>query len=151
MSTSTVTSSVSVNDLFGTQTNNKPKTVIPRDSIDVRFDRWAAKNPDIIELLLKFALEAKQAGRNRFGIAAIVERARWEVNFVSQGEEPFKISNDFKSRLARLLMEMDPTLEGFFELRELRSLVKGTDHADKNVSQSTNKDGTKCRDSRTMN
>lgn len=75
-------------------------------------------------MLLKFALEAKQAGLNRFGIAAIVERARWETSFTSRGDESFKISNDFRSHLARLLMQMDSTLEGFFELRELRSVTK---------------------------
>jgi hypothetical protein len=117
-----ITAAVSVGTPFGKpQLQNERKKAFHPDSIDVRFARWAAKNPDIIRLLLKFALEAKQAGFNRFGIAAIVERARWEVNFVSRGDEPFKISNDFKSRLARLLMEMEPTLEGFFELRELRS------------------------------
>jgi hypothetical protein len=105
------------------QKHNKRKKAFHRDPIDVRFARWAAKNPDIIELLLKFAIEAKQAGSNRFGIAAIVQRVRWEINLTSRGDEPFKISNDFTSRLARLLMQMDPILEGFFELRPLRSVA----------------------------
>lgn len=112
-----------------TQNQTNRKIGAYRDSIAVRFARWTEKNPDIINLLLKFALEAKRAGINRFGIAAIVERARWEANFVSKGEESFKISNDFRSLLARLLMQMDSRLEGFFELRELRSVAKASRRA----------------------
>ena len=157
MSTSTVTSAVSVNGPFDKPQYQKSlKTAIHRDPIDIRFSRWVAKNPDLINFLLKFALEAKQAGFNRFGIAAIVERARWEANFASRGDEPFKISNDFRSHLARLLMQMDSTLEGFFELRELRSVAKASSEpsesnqliepADITIPSTERKEETKCLD-----
>jgi len=36
-------------------------------------------------------------------------------------DDAYKIPNDVTSRLARKLMEREPELDGFFELRELRS------------------------------
>jgi hypothetical protein len=35
--------------------------------------------------------------------------------------DDFKLNNDFTSRYARLLMQSEPELDGFFEVRELRS------------------------------
>jgi hypothetical protein len=133
--TDTNTASISVNDRIKTpphRLNHK------REPIDTRFWRWIAKNPIIVELFLKFAREVRQAGLGRYSISALTERVRWEVNIAYSGRDEFKISNDYRSRLARLLMQMDPILEGFFELRPLRSIDKPTEVKPPNQTKSAN-------------
>ena len=71
-------------------------------TIQERFEEFHAENPRFYDLLVHFARFARKKGK-------------------TIGEEPFKFSNDFTSRYARLMMEQEEDLQGFFELRELRS------------------------------
>ena len=97
-------------DLFGN----------PKKTIQERFEAFHAKNPRVYELLVFFAKACLKKNKT-LGIGAIWERLRWEIYMETVGEEAFKLSNDFRSRYARLIMEQEPELEGFFDLRELRS------------------------------
>jgi hypothetical protein len=90
-------------------------------TLEERFRLWVFANEHVIELFLKFAREAKAAGKGHFGIGAIAERVRWEVYITRKEADPWKINNSYRSRLARLLVKRDPSLEGFFEFRKLRS------------------------------
>jgi hypothetical protein len=107
-------------------TTEEGKSAIKDQSIDVRFERWVARNPEIVRLFLNFARQAHEAGYTRYSISALTQRVRWEVSIPTRDEEVFKISNNYLSRLARLLMQMDPTLAGFFELRELRIVANAS-------------------------
>lgn len=50
------------------------------------------------------------------------ERARWEfVMGTDDQSSDFKLNNNYHSRYARLIMEQEDDLDGFFDLRELRS------------------------------
>lgn len=89
-----------------------------RPTLQERFDAWAAENADLIETFLRFAHEARAAGFARYGVKAIAERVRWEVVIVKR--EEYAVNNSFMSRLARLLIERDPSLEGMFEFRKLK-------------------------------
>jgi hypothetical protein len=89
-------------------------------TLQERFDEWARENPDVIGHFLRFAREARNAGFERYGVKAIAERVRWHVLVEKRGAE-FAINNSFMSRLARLLVERDPSLEGMFEFRKLKS------------------------------
>ena len=60
-------------------------------------------------------------GEARYGIGAITERIRWHYLTERESVEPFKISNDFRSRYARKLVEEYPEMEGMFTLRNLRT------------------------------
>lgn len=93
----------------------------PEMSIQERFEAFHAANPHIYRHLEQMALGLRQIGVKRSGIKLLVERLRWDYMIQTQGAEPFKISNDFTSRYARLLMERNPALEGFFVTKELRS------------------------------
>lgn len=87
-----------------------------------RFKAWLARNSDIIEVYKKFAMQVKSAGYSRYGIAAITERVRWHYQFERDVHEDFKINNNYRSRMARLLMEQYPELDGFFEIRKLKTV-----------------------------
>lgn len=101
--------------LFDTPTS-RPKPV----TLQERFEAWVRHNPEIIELFLRYARDARAAGRIRYGIGSIAERVRWHVNVESRGDD-FKINNSYRSRLARLLVTRDTTLAGMFEFRTLKS------------------------------
>jgi hypothetical protein len=88
-------------------------------TLDERFRLWIFANESVVELFLRFAREARAAGKGHFGIGAITERVRWEVFIARKTGEPFKINNSYRSRLARLLVDRDPSLDGLFEFRKL--------------------------------
>lgn len=87
-------------------------------TLQERFDRWVAENPHIIEHFRRFAREVKRSGAQHYGIKAIAERVRWHVR-IEKGVEEFKLNNSYLSRVARLLVERDPTLTGMFAFRKL--------------------------------
>lgn len=90
------------------------------ETIQQRFERFHAMNPFVYDSLRALALQMVRAGVKKYGVKGLFETLRWHYTLSTQGE-PFKLSNDLTSRYARLLMEREPALEGFFELRELRS------------------------------
>jgi len=89
-------------------------------TIAERFDSFHKQNPHVYEALCKLALQMKRRGVTRYSIKGLFEQLRWLYALQTQGEE-YKLSNDFTSRYARLLLERNPELQGFFALRELRS------------------------------
>lgn len=93
-----------------------------RRSISERFWEYHDANPAVYDLLVRFAREARAAGRQHIGIQMLIERARWHavVETVDPGSE-FKINNNYASHYARLIMAECPDLDGFFEVRELRA------------------------------
>lgn len=96
--------------------HRKPKAPAIQD----RFELWIQQNPQALSLFIKYANEARESGRKHYSIKAIIERVRWHVAIQTRGDD-FKINDHWSSRLARLLMQKDPRLEGFFELRKLRA------------------------------
>lgn len=56
------------------------------------------------------------------GIAMLWERMRWELTVetdsVDLGDD-FKLNNNYRSRYARLIMNNEPDLAGFFDIRRL--------------------------------
>ncbi len=91
------------------------------DSIQTRFEEWLERNAELYAAIRRYAYQALRSGRRRFGIAAIIERVRWDVEIDSRGDEPFKINNDYRSRIVRRLIQEDPRFEDLFVTRELRA------------------------------
>ena len=89
-------------------------------SIQERFERFHDENPEVYELLVRFAHEAHAAGRSRLGIGALWERLRWHTSVETEGE-PYKLNDNYRSRYARLLAERNPELAHLFETRKLRA------------------------------
>lgn len=94
----------------------------PRRSNDIqdRFEAWLEENPHVWQLIRRYAYRVLESGRERFGIAAIVERVRWEIEIETTGD-PFKINNDYRSRIVRKLIQEDSRFDDLFETRELKS------------------------------
>jgi hypothetical protein len=97
---------------------------VPKEpkTIDQRFATFHGDYPQVYRLMVGFARQARKRGYEHYGIAAITERARWEVHMTWGPDwEGFKLNNDFKSRYARLIMDTEPDLAGFFRVRRLRT------------------------------
>lgn len=91
-------------------------------TIRQRFATFDADYPQVYRLIVGFARQAKHRGFAHYGIAAIVERARWEVDMRSAPDEQgFKINNDFRALYARKVMANEPDLDDFFRIRRRRT------------------------------
>lgn len=89
------------------------------DRIDAEFSHFLAQNPHVYSAVVRLAREAKDAGFP-CGIATIWERLRWHYGVEIRGGT-FRLNNNYRSRMARLVMDNEPDLRGFFEIRELRA------------------------------
>lgn len=85
-----------------------------------RFKRFHQDNPEIYELFCRFAREARDTGRKRFSHWMIANRIRWYTTVETTGSE-YKLSNDYIALYARLLVYQDPSFDGFFSLKAMKS------------------------------
>lgn len=69
--------------------------------------------------LRKLALELQRKGHKHYGINGLCEVVRWHHALETTGE--FKLNNNHRPYYARMLMEKEPALEGFFELRNAKA------------------------------
>lgn len=90
-------------------------------SIQARFETFHAANPRVYDLLVEFARQLHGRGFDHCGISLIWERMRWELAITTVDPDGFKLNNDWRSRYARLIMEREKDLAGFFRTRELRA------------------------------
>ena len=103
------------------------------DGIDAAFFEFHAHNPQVYTLLVKFARQAKAAGRKKFGMKMLFERVRWYQEIETNDPTGLKLNNNYTSRYARLIQQQercspecdgcgDPVcLAGLFEMRELHT------------------------------
>ena len=90
-------------------------------SIQERFERFHDRNPWVYHELVAMARELRARRSRRIGIKMLFEVLRWQYYRRTDGDDEFKLNNNFHSRYARLIMESEPDLEGAFELRALHS------------------------------
>ena len=82
--------------------------------------QWAAfhdANPDVYLELRRIALALVRRGRRRYGIGGIFEVLRWQ-RAMNTTDTDFKLNNNYRAFYARFLMNQEPELAGFFEVRE---------------------------------
>lgn len=89
-------------------------------TLEERFEEFHDKNPHVYVALVKLARQLMARGHKKIGIAMLWEVLRWQSMLQTEGD-PFKLNNDYKSRYARLIMAIEPDLEGVFDLRELKA------------------------------
>lgn len=90
-------------------------------SIQGRFERFHRDNPQVFTELVRRAKALHERGWNNIGIALLWESMRYDAMLTTDpSEDTYKLSNDYRSRYARLIMETEPELEGFFTVRSLR-------------------------------
>lgn len=81
------------------------------------YQDWLGDNSHVVREIIVWAREAKAAGRDKYSLRILLERARWELEIV-RGEEPFAINNNAHPLLARTILILAPDLgPDFFELR----------------------------------
>lgn len=93
-----------------------------RPSIQALFEQYHKEHPAVYELLVEGARKVISTGRAHYGIATLFEWARWHLEIERNEHDDYKLNNNFRSRYARMMMEQEPDLAGFFEIRELQSL-----------------------------
>jgi hypothetical protein len=90
-------------------------------AIQRRFLAFHRANPFVYLKLVELARRARDRGMTRYGIRRLWEVMRWEIAMDIQRDGEFRLNDHFHSRYARLIMEQEPDLAGFFETRFLRS------------------------------
>jgi hypothetical protein len=85
-------------------------------TIAERFEAFHARNPQVYGALRDMALELRRRGHRQYGIKALFEVLRFNAAMQTHGD-PFKLNNNYTALYARLLMDNEPELVGFFELR----------------------------------
>ena len=84
-----------------------------------RFTAWNVENPDIYSRFVYMARQLKAQGRTKCSARHLIEVIRWEEG---KGKtEEFKINSDYVPIMARMLMDEYPEMDGFFEIRAIRS------------------------------
>jgi hypothetical protein len=79
------------------------------------FWQFHREHPEVYAELKRQALALRRAGRTHWSI-----RNLWEVmrqTFALQSDEEYKLNNNHAPFYSRLLMEREPELAGFFEVR----------------------------------
>jgi hypothetical protein len=90
-------------------------------SLAEKFRRFHETHPHVYEALVELAREWQARTGTRCSIAALFERARWELA-LNTTETP-RLNNSYRSFYARLIMAQEPDLAGVFEVR--RSAADG--------------------------
>ena len=89
-------------------------------TIQQKFNRYNAKNPNVYVLFIKYAHEAKRAGFTQYSAWAIMNRIRWHHDVNTPRNDDFKISNDYIAWYARKAMtEYSFAFTGFFKVKKL--------------------------------
>lgn len=94
------------------------------DHVQAAYLEWRRTSDGmaVVEAIRRRAVELRRRGWRRYGIQALAEVARFDRSLsVGPDAAGFKVNNSHLSRLARDLMDDDPSLGGFFETRSLRS------------------------------
>lgn len=92
-------------------------------SLEKRYRDWLADHDRTFELFKAFAGQLRQAGHPRIGGKAIAERIRWEgmTTGTGEGDDAYKVPNQYVSRMVRDLIASDATWATYFETRVLKS------------------------------
>jgi len=92
-------------------------------TIDERFAWFHRRNPQVYAELVRLARNAKHRGVRRVGIGMLWEVLRWEMHLEASDRDEAgpRLTNDYRSRYARMIMQCEPDLRDLFEVRELKA------------------------------
>jgi hypothetical protein len=100
-----------------------PPIVMPQSvkkvTIWEQFIAFHQANPHIYSTLRSMALKMRREGISHYGMKGLFEVLRWQYALQTKGD-PYKLNNNYTALYARLLMEQEPELHGFFETRRRR-------------------------------
>ena len=97
-----------------------PPAAEPPATIQQRFEAFHEHNPEVYAAMVAICRRLKLRGHKRYGVKAVWEMLR--ITFtLERPDEIYKLNNNYTSRYARLIMDREADLAGFFETRELKS------------------------------
>ena len=92
-----------------------------RSEIQRRFHEFHTAHPEVLEALITTLREAKnERGYQKWSIGGAYEVVRW-TSPIRVNNFAFKLNNNFRSRYARMIVDQCPDLDGFIEMRQLKS------------------------------
>ena len=86
--------------------------------LELDFVRFHENNPLIYTLFVRYAMDVKEAGFQRFSSRAIVHRIRWWYTVETRSDDGFRINNNHSPYYARKMMREYPDFKDFFSLRK---------------------------------
>lgn len=94
-----------------------------RRSIDERYAEWRLTHDGrtVRDEFYRRVRDLLRRNWRAYSHKAIIENIRWDRAVKVGPQDGFKINDHFTSRIARDCVDEHPELEGFFDLRELRS------------------------------
>lgn len=82
-----------------------------------RFQKFDKANPHVMEELYRLAKEWQAAGHTKGSVKMFAYVLRFNVGTRGVGK-PIPINDHYTAMYARCLMARDPSLDGFFSIRE---------------------------------
>lgn len=92
-----------------------------KDEITEQCAAYHKAHPEVWDMFVKFTRQAIARGYKNYSVYAIFERIRWEMEVGGDGENEFKINNNYRTLYARRFMKMYPEHDGFFRTRRQTS------------------------------
>lgn len=95
------------------------KPVLRHTTLRERFEEFHKLNPHVLDYLTELALNMQAKGFYHYGIQGLFNIFRWDPRVSTTGGD-YKITNTFSPYYARLIMETEPRLQGFFITKPLK-------------------------------
>ena len=88
-------------------------------SVRGSFAKFHEEHPEVYAEFVRLSRVAAGTGLRKCGAWLVWGRMRWY--FAMERTETYKLNNNYVAHYARLAMEQEPDLKGFFETRELKA------------------------------
>ncbi|MCR8573066.1 hypothetical protein [Streptomyces sp. Isolate_219] len=90
-------------------------------TIQAQFEAFHQLNPWVLRALESLTADYLKHGAARVGIGMLFEVLRWRYVTATEGDDDFRLNNNYRSRYVRLLIERHPEWAPAFEVRALRA------------------------------
>ena len=88
-------------------------------TIHDNFEQFHKDNPKVYPNLCKMARELKAIGHKKCAMKMLWEVLRWQGMLnTTDANSHYRLNNNYTSRYARMIMDFNPDLAGFFNVRE---------------------------------
>lgn len=85
--------------------------------LEKQFIAFHRGNPHVYDKLVELAFTLKRIGHRKIGIAMLFEQMRWLHAMETTDMSGFKLNNNYRAFYARMIMNRNPALDNFFEIR----------------------------------
>lgn len=91
-------------------------------TIEERFWAYHRAHPECYAKLVAACRNVLAAGRTHWSIDGAFEVVRY-FRYIRPDAEAYRLNNNYRALYARLIMQREPDLAGFFEVRALREVA----------------------------